>query len=371
MVEKSRGKLSTYILERSKCKDKNLKYDFMPALLEIIERPSHAASKVIVLAITALLIIAIVWANFSRLDIVITGSGQIATEADICVVTAQTSGVIKEIYVSEGDYVALGDTLLELDTSEIDASIAQIENEISYLKVEKEVLELYIADENVQISVTDYDMKYQYMINDIIYENELYRLQKEQQIYNEELLTIQYQSSVNEQLSSIEEKIRGYEDELKTQSLLLDKMVIKSNTTGYIQNQTVCYKGQTVTGYDTLFTIIPSESHLVFEGYIADKDISEVEVGDEVVIKLQAYSFSDYGAVDGKLSYISPSTVSIEGMGNVYIVQVEIDKDTLHEDINLLSGLSGTMEINVGQRSVLDYFLEPIIGDIDDSLKED
>lgn len=57
-------------------------------------------------------------------------------------------------------------------------------------------------------------------------------------------------------------------------------------------------------------------------------------------------------------------------MGNVYAVKVEIDENLLPEDIKLISGLSGTMEINVGKRSVLDYFLEPIVGGLENSLKE-
>ena len=70
------------------------------------------------------------------------------------------------------------------------------------------------------------------------------------------------------------------------------------------------------------------------------------------------------------MTYISPSTVNMEGAGNVYMVQVEIDAQLMNENINLMSGLSGTMEIKVGQRSVLEYFLDPIIGNINESLNE-
>ena len=34
------NKLTEYVLKHSKNKDKELKYDFMPSLLEIIERPA-------------------------------------------------------------------------------------------------------------------------------------------------------------------------------------------------------------------------------------------------------------------------------------------------------------------------------------------
>ena len=37
------NKMTEYILKHSRKKDKELKYDFMPSLLEIIERPAHKA----------------------------------------------------------------------------------------------------------------------------------------------------------------------------------------------------------------------------------------------------------------------------------------------------------------------------------------
>lgn len=370
MADKSKGNLSKYILKYSNNKDKNLKYDFMPSLLEIIERPAHVAGKVIVVAIACLLLVAIVWAYFAKIDIVVSGNGSIVTEADTGIVTSQVSGVVDEFYVSEGDYVKNGDILLELNTSEVDLEIMKIEDEIDLLEVKREVITKFAEDINAQVSAGDYDEKYKYVINDIIYENELYKLQTEQSMLKSEILEKQYESGLNEELLQIDEKMRAYEDELKKQKLLLDKMIIKAPTEGYVLSSSIGYKGQNVTNYEELFVIIPNESKYVFEGYVFDKDIADISVGDTVQIKLQSYSFSDYGAVTGTVSYISPSAIKMEGVGNVYIVRTQIDEKLLGSDIRLMSGLSGNMEINVGRRSVLDYFLEPIIGGLDDSLKE-
>lgn len=68
--------------------------------------------------------------------------------------------------------------------------------------------------------------------------------------------------------------------------------------------------------------------------------------------------------------YISKSSYQIEGMGNVYKIEVEIDREGFNEEIKLMSGMSGTVEIDVGKRSVLDYFLEPILQGMKNSLKE-
>lgn len=368
MADKS--SLKRYILKNSRTKERNLKYDFMPSLLEIIERPAHVAGKVIIIAITALLIVAVVWSYFAKIDIVVSGSGAIVTEADKGVVTALSGGVVEKLYVAEGDYVKSGDVLLKLDTSELDLNISQIEDQLDFLRVQRDVTARFMADANAEVYVDDYDEKYRHVVNDIIYENDIYRLQADQTVSGSEMLDIQYQASLNEELLSIDEKIRSYEEQLERYKLSLENMVIEAPVSGYVLSSSVSYEGQVISGMQEVFIIVPDDSKYVFEGYISDKDIADISVGDSVQIKLQSYSYSDYGAVTGTLSYISPSSINIEGTGNVYKVNVEIDEKLLNKDVHLVSGLSGTMEINVGKRRILDYFLDPILGSLDNSLKE-
>lgn len=370
MANKSIGNLSKYILKNSKNRENNLKYDFMPSLLEIIERPTHVAGRIIVLAITVLLIIAILWAYLAKIDVVVSGIGSITTEVDVGIVASQTSGVVKKLYVSEGDYVKKGDILLEFDTSEIDLQIEQLEKELDFCKVQREVLYQFVSDVDAKVQVDDYDEKYKYVVNNIIYENELYKFQREQSFMNSDISKIQYEAGLNERIITIEQQIRSYQEQLEKQKLLLEDMVIKAQTTGYILSSSVSYEGQVLIGFDELFVIVPDESKYVFEGYILDKDVADVSIGDVVQIKLQSYSFSDYGAVTGTISYISSSTISVGGIGNVYVIRAVIDEEHLHKDIELMSGLSGSIEINIGKRSVLDYFMEPIIGDLENSLSE-
>ena len=66
------NKLTEYVLKHSKNKDKELKYDFMPSLLEIIERPAHKAGTVIILGVFTLMIAAVIWACLSKIDVVVT-----------------------------------------------------------------------------------------------------------------------------------------------------------------------------------------------------------------------------------------------------------------------------------------------------------
>ena len=172
------------------------------------------------------------------------------------------------------------------------------------------------------------------------------------------------------EITKVEENIRNYEMQLALKETEINNMSLKADISGYVISSCVSYEGQVINGLQEVFTIMPVESQYVFKGYIADKDISDVTKGDKAQIKLQAYSFYDYGMITGKIIHINPVAANKDGKGNMYEVIVQIDKNKLHKDINLKSGLSGSIEVNIGKRTVMDYFLDPIIGGLSNSLKE-
>lgn len=102
--------------------------------------------------------------------------------------------------------------------------------------------------------------------------------------------------------------------------------------------------------------------------YAKNTDVADIELGMEAEIKLEAYPYNKYGTVKGTGKYISPSAFANEKLGSVYIVKLELDDS--NENINIISGLSGAVEIKTDRRTVMDYFLEPIVRGVGESLKE-
>ena len=133
------NKLTEYALKRTKKRDKELKYDFMPSLLEIIERPSHKAGTIIILGIFTLLIATIIWACLSELDVVITASGNIQPIGSLNKVQSYTSGTVKAINVQEGTYVNEGDVLIELDIEALEIDVEQLNEQKELLLAQKKM----------------------------------------------------------------------------------------------------------------------------------------------------------------------------------------------------------------------------------------
>lgn len=408
--------LTKYVLKHSKKRDKELKYDFMPSLLEIIERPAHKAGTVIIIGIFTLLIGVILWACVSEIDVVITANGSVQPVGNLNVVTAYSGGTIKSINVFEGDFVEKGDVLIELDTDTLEIDVDQLQYQKTILEAQREIYDMIIDGADLSAvntsnysdnlipyigAILDYDIAYRNTLAN--YENEkataninkeLAELQLEQyrdsgnerQIKAQELsvqqymLAIenvelqisnakaQYSSQINSNLSDINSKIDDIRANLEKYKLSMEYQKIIAPVSGYVNSISVNTLGDTVSPVQQLISIVPVDTPYEMMCYVKNTDIADIELGMEAAIKLEAYPYNKYGTVNGKVKYISPSSFANEQLGNVYVVRLEFDNS--NENVDIISGLSGMIEIKTDKRTVMDYFLEPIIKGFGESLKE-
>ena len=195
-----------------------------------------------------------------------------------------------------------------------------------------------------------------------------YELAKDQADVKIKDTKTQYSSQVNSKLSEISGQLDEIETNLEKYSLSKDYQYITAPVSGHINSINVNTIGAAVTSAQELVTIVPDNTPVEMVCYVKNMDIADVEIGMETEIKLEAYPYNKYGTVKGKVKYISPSAFVSEQMGSVYLVKIEItDK---HDDIDIISGLSGSVEIKTDKRTVMDYFLEPIKKGFGESLKE-
>ena len=181
------NKLSEYVLKHSRKHDKELKYDFMPSMLEIIERPAHKAGTVIILGIFSLLIAAVIWACLSKTDIVVTSSGTIQPVGNISSLNSYASGTIKSINVEEGAYVTTGQVLIELDTQSLDIDVDTLNNQKKVLEAQKSFYMMIRNEEDISaVDISGYSGNIQpYLLtivdNDKAYHNNLSTLESEKE----------------------------------------------------------------------------------------------------------------------------------------------------------------------------------------------
>src|SRR6202163_3925665 len=94
---------------------------FLPAALEIVETPPSPIRRMIGATIILLFCAALAWAWWGTIDIVATATGKIVPSGRTKVIQPFETGVIRAIHVHDGQNVAAGEVLIELDPTMNDA----------------------------------------------------------------------------------------------------------------------------------------------------------------------------------------------------------------------------------------------------------
>jgi len=91
--------------------------EFLPVALEIQETPPLPVSRWILWSILLLFAIAVIWSILGEVDIVGVAQGKIVPSGKVKIIQPLEPGVVRAIHVQEGELVAAGQPLIELDSA--------------------------------------------------------------------------------------------------------------------------------------------------------------------------------------------------------------------------------------------------------------
>lgn len=111
--------------EQHAARPANLAPEFLPAALELVERPVSPTSRLTGRILLGLLVATLLWLVFGEVDVVASAPGKILPSGSTRLVQAAGSGVVAAIHVREGERVHKGQVLIELDTTLSSAELEQ------------------------------------------------------------------------------------------------------------------------------------------------------------------------------------------------------------------------------------------------------
>ena len=135
-----------------------LQYEFLPAAEEIVETPAATLGALVVWLVTLLLIVALAWSYFGRIDIVAVANGKISTEGSTKIIQPAVSGVVTNINVHEGQRVKKGETLLALDKTTAEKDVATANQSLSAARVERDILRRLAVGGNTDEIINNADL---------------------------------------------------------------------------------------------------------------------------------------------------------------------------------------------------------------------
>jgi len=142
---------------------------------------------------------------------------------------------------------------------------------------------------------------------------------------------------------------------------------------GTVQQLALHTVGGVVTPAQQLMVVVPKEHPLEVEAMLENKDIGFVRAGQEVVVKLETFPYTTYGAIAGVVTDVSRDAIADEKRGLLYAVRVQLARTRIDVDgteVPLGFGMVAHVEIKTGQRRVISFFLSPLQQGVQEGLRE-
>lgn len=173
-------------------------------------------------------------------------------------------------------------------------------------------------------------------------------------------------AEANAQVSELREVAKGLEDRV-------ERLEVTAPVHGVMQNLTVSSVGDVIAPGGDLAQIVPVDEELVADIEISPADIGFVRVGQPVVVKVNAFDYARFGAIDGELISVSATTFSREDGSVYYGGRVEVESNHVGEIDKgraILPGMTLTADIRTGSKTIFEYMLKPIYTSLDQGFRE-
>ena len=110
--------------------------EFLAPALEILETPASPVHIAFLWIICSMVVVALVWACFGRIDIIATAQGKFQPTGRVKVIELVETGKVAAVHVANGDRVKAGDVLVELDGSAAEADVAAARDDYASARAE-------------------------------------------------------------------------------------------------------------------------------------------------------------------------------------------------------------------------------------------
>ena len=357
------------------------------------------------------------WAWHAEIDQITRGQGQIIASSRTQIIQAPDGGVIEDLRVREGAMVQRGEVLAVLESTKVEAAYRESESKVGALsstvsRLRAEVFGGAPAFNEESESFLDFR------------KNQLALLKKRRESYRQEIASMermralalkelsmteplqatgdvsmadvlklqrqvadlegQMSNRQNKYLQETQAELNKAEEELSTARELLiqrkeqvNNTVLKAPLNGTVKNVRVTTLGGVLRPGDELMQIVPEEDNLLVEAKVKPADVAFLKPGLPVSVKIDAYDYTIYGNLNGKLTYISADTMSDDLKRDEQAsYRVQVKTDSLQFDRNpgqelpLQPGMTATIEVKTGRNTVWSYILKPIVKTLNESMGE-
>jgi adhesin transport system membrane fusion protein len=174
----------------------------------------------------------------------------------------------------------------------------------------------------------------------------------------------------SEEKVKVTNNLARLDDQLKPARDIRRRETIKSPVAGIVKNSVTTTIGGVVGAGAVLLEVVPNDGDLVVIAKLDPIDVASVKERMRAVIKLSALNFLEYGTISGLVRRVAPDSTRENGNPPYYQVEIELDETALHkgnQEFKIVPGMVVSVDIKTGEKSVLQYFIEPIFKSLNNS----
>lgn len=353
----------------------------------------------------------VAWASVSKVDQVVRAQATVIASRRVQVIQSVDGGVLIQLGVAEGDRVRKGQVLARFDEtrtrSELDATQAKRASLLATTARLRAELD-NAATVNYPAEVRRYPeiMRDQNSLlagrranlhTDLATLGGIVRTAREELQITEKLLADgdsnrvellratrqlaeaqarmdsrrnQFVQDVNAELTKTRDELEQIQEQNTQRKRQLDNIVVVAPMDGIVKNVRFTTLGAVLKPGDELLSIVPLDDRMIVEAKVAPRDIALVHPGLESMIKFDAYDYTVYGAVPGQVSYVSADSMREEGQRpdapgstyyRVHVVTASPAATHTGRSLDVIPGMTTTIDIRTGRRTVLEFLLKPVI----------
>lgn len=372
------------------------------------EFPGTTRNRMTIWLISATFFIFAVWSYYAVLDEVVRGPGKVVPSSRTQVIQSLEGGILSEVMAWEGQIVPAGSVLARLDDTKFEGSYKELESQITALeatlhRLEREMafadqLELptEIAEsdpglaqsekqlfrarraeynsstdahtETIALQEREVSMLREMSDQNLVPRLDLVKAQKQlsQVTSDAAAYRAEYVLNRSEEFSAALTELKQLQTNLETREDQLARTSLYAPVRGIVNKLLITTIGGVVAPGDAILELTPLDDELRVEARISPKDIAFVTPDMGATIKLTAYDYTIYGSFPGKVVHISADTFEDETSRDnqpYYKVLVSVEAEALEkngEKIEIRPGMLADAELNVGDKTVLQYLLKPL-----------
>ena len=359
----------------------------------------------------------LLWAYFSEIDQVARAPGVVIPSSKIQIIQSKDGGVLLALPVGAGDRVEKGQIIAQFDVTDaeadyreakaraagLEARMVRLRAEIygrlpDFSSLSREFPQFIESQEALYLKRTAAQKdeiasleRILALVEEEIAMNE--PLEKQGDVSKTELLRLQRQEAelvsqiintrneyfedAQAEYNELEGELEGIAQVLVQRRRQLRQQTLTAPVAGVVKNVRVTTEGGVIRPGEDVMEIVPIEDDLVIEAKVSPADIGFIALGQDAAVKIDAFDYTIYGDLAGTLFYISADTLeenTRQGDLPFYRVHVRTDGKRFsavpNKDLQILSGMTATVEIRTGKNTILNYLLKPIAKTLVESMGE-